>query len=159
MAQESLARRLISAINDRSTERYNELLVELRSPELDRVALFRALYRKEGFYFTVTAVGFMTPSELQQVFPELVSMLYGQDGWLDRIRDGILKIPRSWLLTNIEDQVETHLQNGDYSDFIRTIEIYRLIDSELARNLANRCLRHHDPDIREIGSSFLHRPE
>jgi hypothetical protein len=96
----------------------------------------------------------MQPEELQRVFDSLVLLMFGSHGTLGRVRESILRIPKDWLLTKIESEIEPYLTKGDDSEYRRAIELYGLLDYRLAKQLLSRCRASTNPHIREIASEF-----
>lgn len=68
-------------------------------------------------------------------------------------RQGILSLPKTWLLENIEKIAEPLLKNGTDEEYRRLLELYIQIDRELTERLAKRA-QHEDSDIREVGEDF-----
>jgi hypothetical protein len=71
-----------------------------------------------------------------------------------RGRNGILQLPREWLLTHIEDAAEPLLQTNDPWEWQRLLEVYEMLDAALALRLSERAKEHIDPEIREAGVDF-----
>ncbi|GET38203.1 hypothetical protein [Microseira wollei] len=68
-------------------------------------------------------------------------------------RQGILSLPKTWLLENLEKIAEPLLKNGTDEEYRRLLELYIQIDRELTERLAKRA-QHEDSDIREVGEDF-----
>ncbi len=64
-------------------------------------------------------------------------------------------LPRPWVLENIERVAEPHLAgNWQEEAYQRLLELYVELDTDLARNLAQREASHSNPIIVEISLDF-----
>ena len=71
------------------------------------------------------------------------------------MRVAVARLPLDWVLEHIEAVAEPLLAEGDYDNYGRMIELYGVVDRELALKLARRAMAHDDPDIRETGAHAL----
>ena len=97
----------------------------------------------------------LTPAELKALFPQLVALASWDHGMVQAARDRILSLPRDWVLQHIEEVAEPLLQEGDYVEYRRFLELYVQLDPELAARLARRAAAHADSDVKEAGEDFL----
>ncbi len=91
------------------------------------------------------------------LLPDLVSLASFVHGSTREARNIILSLSREWLRENIEKYAEPILQRGDYEEYASLLELYMRIDHDLALRLALRAVAHNDPDIRDVGETFLAR--
>lgn len=89
------------------------------------------------------------------LLPDLVSLASFVHGSTREARNIILSLSREWLRENIEKYAEPILQRGDYEEYASLLELYMRIDHDLALRLALRAVAHNDPDIRDVGETFL----
>jgi hypothetical protein len=89
-----------------------------------------------------------------QVFPELVdrcvSLRYSSRTW-----SIILRMPRRWVISNIEAVAESFLPSFDRLEYSMLLGLYEELDYELARRLALRASASDDFDIKEVGEDFF----
>lgn len=64
-------------------------------------------------------------------------------------RDGLLGIPRNWLLVRIEEAAAPLLALNEYWEYLRLLEVYELLDDNLSRRLIAFGLNSPEPDIKE----------
>jgi hypothetical protein len=98
---------------------------------------------------------YLTVSEQEQLFPDLVFLASSAHRSIDFVRELILLLPRDWVLINIEREAEPHLGEGTYDEYRRFLELYELLDADMTQRLARRAVAHADPDIREAGEEYL----
>ena len=70
-------------------------------------------------------------------------------------RNALLALPRTWLLEHIEVAAEPLIQLNNNWEFRRLLELYSLLDTTLARQLALRGITDPDAEIREASEIFL----
>jgi len=98
----------------------------------------------------------MKPEQLQQLFDVLLAhAVYLVSGSASTARELILKLPHNWLLENIEVHAEKLLSANDFYDYQGLLVLYRELDTELAKKLAERALTNSDSEIRELGENFF----
>jgi hypothetical protein len=98
---------------------------------------------------------YLTLPEKQQLFPDLVLLASVGHGSIQAVRELILSLPRDWVIERIEREVEPLLQQGDYEEYRRFLELYELLDADMTQRLARRAAANADPDIREAGEDHL----
>ncbi len=134
---------------------YRESMREFSSPDVDRVNLLKIALRGSDRHIAMDLLPYLNVSELKQLFEELVFLASFSHGAVQHIRDQILRLPRKWVLTRIEDVAEPLLAKGTYDEYRRLLELYSLLDPALTRRLAERAAQHSAPDIQEAGQDFL----
>lgn len=97
---------------------------------------------------------YLTESERQALFDELVKLASIGHCDIELVRQAILSLPLSWLSTHIETVAESLLEKGTDEEYRRLLELYINIDEDLAQRLVKRALQHEEPDIREVGEDF-----
>lgn len=97
---------------------------------------------------------YLTLSERQRLFNDLVSLATVSHADIELCREAILSLPKPWLLANIENSAEEWLNEGTDEEYRRLLELYIKIDHCLTERFAQRALQHEDPDIREAGEDF-----
>lgn len=90
-----------------------------------------------------------------ELFPEWVFLASWGHGAIQVARDLIRSLPRDWVLARIEGEAEPFLRDGGDEEYRRFLELYELLDRDLALRLARRAAAHADPDVREAGEEFL----
>jgi hypothetical protein len=100
----------------------------------------------------------LNAARLKQLFPELVFLATFDHPDLSTVRKTIRRIPRSWLVSNLDAVAREHLQDADDAVYRRLLELYSGIDFDLAVRLAAEAATSDDADIREAGDDFLPRP-
>lgn len=93
--------------------------------------------------------------ERQSLFPELVELASFSHGAIQKVRDLIIALPKTWVIDRIEGISEPLLTQGAYDEYRRFLELYSLIDIDLAVKLAHMALLHSDEDVREVGRDFF----
>jgi hypothetical protein len=93
--------------------------------------------------------------DLQGLLPELLDAALKLNGWENAARDAIMRIPKGWLLENIENAADPYLKNGQDEEYQLLLELYADIDFKLAQKLALKALEHDNLGIRETGRNFL----
>lgn len=96
-------------------------------------------------------------NDLRELFPELVFLASFIHGQLRDVREIILRIPKPWIIQNIEKHSQPILAKGSYDEYRRLLELYSLLDKDLAKKLAARAVQHQDPEIKDAGEEFLAR--
>lgn len=69
-------------------------------------------------------------------------------------RDGLVALPRAWLLARIEAAAEPYVQCNDDWEYRRLLEVYAQLDPVLVQRLVQRGLDHPNPEIREAAEDF-----
>ncbi|MBF2066601.1 MAG: hypothetical protein IGS39_19595 [Calothrix sp. C42_A2020_038] len=125
----------------------------LNSPsrvELIRLALQNPLERATA----LKVINYLTNTERQSLFNELIKLASVGHSDIQLVRDVILSFDKIWLLDNIETQAEFVLNNGTDEEYRRLLELYIQLDTQLARKLVAKALQHPDIDIQEVGTDF-----
>lgn len=127
------------------------------SDGVDRVTQIQAAVRgtRTGRLTAIYILRWLKPTELVELFPQLVALASWGHGSVGAVREAILRIPREWVLDHIREQAEPHLANGTYDEYRRFLELYIQLDRELTLELARRALESDDPDIHEAGEDFM----
>ncbi len=142
--------------NDRESSAESDFF----QPGVDRVALVRnALSRPGGNSraVAVTLLKRMNREEQKVLFPQLVQLAHAAHGPVGAVREIIQSLPREWVLTHIDAEVERILEKEEYDDYWMFLELYAALDAERALKLARRAANHPDPNIRELGLHGLPR--
>lgn len=90
-----------------------------------------------------------------EVFDELVTLASVGHSDIALCRNIILNLPRELVISRIENSVEPLLLHATDEEYRRILELYILIDKEIARRLAERALQSSDIDIIEVGEDFM----
>ena len=97
----------------------------------------------------------MKVEQLQELFDTLLAhAAYKMSAMASTARELILKLPHEWLLENIEARADKLLSANDLLDYQGLFVLYKEIDIELAKRLAERALANPDPEIKEAGEDF-----
>ena len=70
-------------------------------------------------------------------------------------RQGILSLPRHWVIEHIEELAEPILQTDDDWEWRRLIEVYDGLDKNLAKKFALRAISHPNSEIKEVGEDYI----
>ena len=146
------------AIWDRLAESYgayNLALGAFLRDGVDRVALLRVAMQGRHDMAGAYMLRYLKPGELQQLFPELVYHASYANSVIQLMRDAILALPRSWVITHIEEVAAPLLENATDDEYARLLELYHSLDTTLTLRLAERAASSFDPDIREAGEYYL----
>lgn len=108
----------------------------------ERVASFKAA---EG----------LTLEEQKELLPELVAMASWGHGLLNDAKALILKLPRDFVVANIEKAAEPILVKGEEEEYRKFLELYSELDKELTIKLARRAAGHDDEEVCEVGREYL----
>ena len=127
------------------------------SEGVDRVALLREALRGRDRLTALQVAEDLNTAERLALFDELIFLVSFSHGALPRVRNLILSLPRDWVLANIEEKAEPLLRDGSYDEYRRFLELYVLLDHDLALKLAQRAAVCADEDIREAGEDFLEK--
>ena len=65
------------------------------------------------------------------------------------------KTSKDWLMKRLERLVKSFLENGDYWNYIRVLELLSTIDKSLTKEIATKAIQHKDLEIQEVGNDFL----
>jgi hypothetical protein len=133
----------------------NRALTEFLSSDIDRVGLIQSALRQGETASVLYVAQFMGDMEKKQLFPQWIDLVSQAHRYIAPARDIIHSLPREWVIDNIETVAEPILQNGTEEEYRRMLEMYRELDPELTRRLAQRATEHPDWEIREAGSDFL----
>jgi hypothetical protein len=132
---------------------------ELLSQDINRVAIFKQALHSQELHAALHLINSLKPEELQELLPDLIYLASFRDGGILTIREAILKIPKEYLMLNIENFVEPYLTDGTYGNYRRFLELFILIDPGLTEKLAKRAILNEDFDIYEAGVEFLQKIE
>ncbi len=108
----------------------------------ERVAAFKA---SEG----------LTLEEQQELLPELVAMASWSHGLLNDARSIILRLPRAYVIANIERAAEPILVKGEEEEYRNFLELYSKLDKDLTMKLAKRAAGHDDDEVCAVGREYL----
>jgi hypothetical protein len=140
-----------------SHQAFASALKEFRAEGVDRVGVLREALRGSDRNTVFFVAPYLTIPERMQLFPEWVFLASWAHGGIQVPRDMILSLPRDWVLARIEREAEPFLRDGSDDEYQRFLELYELLDRDLAFRLARRAAAHSDADIREAGEDYLSR--
>jgi hypothetical protein len=112
---------------------------------------------EEGLWDNLERVHHLEPQVGQALlsgFPELACQCQNIGNIMSG-RQGILSLPRAWILEHIEDLAEPLLQLEDDYEWWRLLEVYDALDKQMAKRLALRAANHPNHTIKEAGESYL----
>jgi hypothetical protein len=126
------------------------------SKGVDRVAILRQAFMEGyGIHAAVYILPWVSINELQQLFDVLIRLAGEYTGYFEAVHKAILRIPKKWLLENIESVVEPYLQKCDGVEYRIYLSLFLKIDTELTKKYALRALEQENYDIREAGQDYL----
>jgi hypothetical protein len=121
----------------------------------DRISLLRSALHGSDRVLGIMLLPYLKENEKMEVFPDLIFLASFTHGGLAIVRETITSLPKEWLLKRIEETAEPYIQNGDYEQYRRFLELYSLIDKVITQKLAITALQSPDFDIKEAGEDFL----
>lgn len=65
------------------------------------------------------------------------------------------KSPKDWLIKRLKRLINSFLDNGDYWNYERALELLSTIDKSITKEIATKAVRHTDLEIKEVGRDFL----
>jgi len=138
---------------------YMQAQMDFFSEGIDRVAILKEALTdlRKGRLTAIAMLRLMQPEELGRLLEQLVFLASFSHGAIQAVRDAIARVPREKVLGEIEAIAEPLLNAGTYDEYRRLLELYSLLDSDLALRLARRASMHTDADISEAGRDFLER--
>lgn len=116
--------------------------------------LKKALQNPSERTTALKVINYLTKSERQSLFNELIKLAGVGHSDIELVRHAILSFDKMWLLENIETQVESILENGADEEYRRLLELYIQLDDRLTQRLVTKALQHPDIDIQEVGEDF-----
>lgn len=90
-------------------------------------------------------------------FKQLMSLASYVNGFTEECRGLILDLPRDWVMSRIESEVDEILINADYEEYRCLLELCCGLSRDLMIKFARRALGSEDEDIKEAGEDFLSR--
>ncbi len=99
-------------------------------------------------------INYLTHQERQSLFNELIKLASVGHSDIELVRRTILSFDKMWLLENMENQVESVLENGADEEYRRLLELYIQLDDQLTQHLITKALQNPDIEIQEVGEDF-----
>ena len=96
-----------------------------------------------------------TPQALIPFLQDLLSLVAYSQRHINEAAELIIKMPRDWVVANIEKESEQLLSENSYYEYQQIMSLYQDLDQELASRFAQSTLTNPDPDIRDIGKYYL----
>ncbi|AXK64311.1 hypothetical protein [Burkholderia sp. IDO3] len=90
-------------------------------------------------------------------FKQLISLAGYVNGFTEECRRLILELPRDWVMSRIESEVNQMLVDADYEEYRCLLELCCELSRNLMVEFAGRAQESEDEDIREVGADFLSR--
>ena len=120
-----------------------------------RVELLKSGIKKNGIEPAMEVLTGMNTEEVKSFLEELLTYVGYPKRYVMEARALIKRLPREWLIDNIEENAECALTYGDYTEYGRIGYLYLSLDRDLAYRLAQRALAHPDPDVQEVGRDIM----
>jgi hypothetical protein len=141
----------------RARDEAETLRYELLISEVEHIAgvLHAALNDPRQRLYSLEMISQVQPELRKEFLPDLLDLASFLGPHTFRAREIILSFPRDWLLANIASAVAPVLQRGGDEEYRRIIELFLMIDNELARKLVLRATTHEDAEVRAVGRDFL----
>lgn len=121
----------------------------------ERVATIDNALSGQDKVAAVAILPFLPVDDKVALLGRLLNLAAESHGLSASIQKEILRLPREWLLLNIEQFVEPILRVATYDEYRRMLELYSQLDDTMTAKLAVRAANHHDEDIQEAGEDFL----
>lgn len=157
-SSEDLWSRLEDVIYD--ADQFRKIFLEFKNDNSLWQKILKEGLHSKNFKLAISTLKYLSDQELQKYFDELVKFSYSQ-GLAKYCRELILRLPRDWVLENIESATRPILENepekSRYDSYRRLLELYILLDKELTRKLAEEAFADSDHDVREAGADFLEK--
>lgn len=129
---------------------------------VDRVALVRQALDPDSDYRDEITAGFvleyLSEDELKAIFGQLILWASWQNAINEDAEKAILRLPKEWLVENVEAIVEPYLQVGEpftRNNYWYFLHLYQVIDPDLNKKLVLRALKHDDEEIRLVGQQYI----
>lgn len=125
--------------------------------EKNKIATIHYGFKNGNVSVAINALHDLKGEDLISFFDILINMVISLK-FGDSIHDLILRMPRDWVLANIEKEVEKLLSEedvGDYLDYQMILKLYLKLDKNLVRKLAGTILEDEDEDMREVGEHYF----
>lgn len=62
---------------------------------------------------------------------------------------------KDWLMKRLKRLIKSFLENGDYWNYQRALELLSTIDKSLTKEIATKAIQHKDLEIQDAGKDFL----
>lgn len=122
------------------------------------VAILRdALHRPSERGIALRLLRSLPTKDSLGLFDDLVELASVGHADISLARELIVRMPRDWVLSNIEATAQPLLLGATDEEYRRLLELYILLDPNLTMQLASRAAASQDEDIREAGADFLDR--
>lgn len=138
---------------------YHSLLGSMLATDRRKVVELtnESLLKPDERYVALSVAQSFTSDELKSIFKNLVSTASWAHAHTQTARDLVLKIPRDWVLQNIQPVIDPILQTNDPDEFRRMMELAWELDHKLLIDICQQAAHHPNPEIREAGEDFRER--
>lgn len=130
---------------------------EFINGDVDRVPIMKRALRDRTRATALYLAPYLSAADKQALFPEWLFLASFDHGALHLVREIILSLPREWVLNNIESVTAELLKDAEPLDYRRFLELYSLLDRNLALRLAERARNHSDEEVAEAGEEFVEK--
>ncbi len=149
--------RLVRSHRQGRFDEFKELVKSFLVSGVNRTPLLKEALLGKGQEVAVYLLALLSTSDLLPLFAELLSVASYSDKLADAVHTAILRMPRDWVIEHIDLAAEPIFITGTGDEFRHMLDLYRLIDRDLALKLASRALAHQNPDIQEAGQDTVDR--
>jgi hypothetical protein len=129
------------------------LLLRARNPR----ELVRRKLRKSSVMEKFAALGLserLPDEDRILIFSDVLQLCLSQK-FGSAARGVILLMPKDWVIAHIEAASEPLLKDNDNIHYSLMLQLYNMIDRDLAIRFAKNAGSNPDPDVREVGQDFL----
>jgi hypothetical protein len=98
----------------------------------------------------------LSSEDLKPYLNFLLDRATHNNGWANLSAEHLLRMPRQWLIDNIESEADILLSDiGDEEQYGKLLLLFMELDSGLAERLAQKAIFHPDRDIQQIGREYF----
>ncbi|MBL6458662.1 hypothetical protein JMJ55_25325 [Belnapia sp. T6] len=97
----------------------------------------------------------LKPHQKMELLEDLLALASYTHGQTHLSRRIVLSLPTEWLKVHLEQAAKPILQDASYEEFGWLLELYKEVDMDLARKLAEEAVNHPEEDVRSVGRDFF----
>lgn len=133
---------------------YRSVMQEFLADGETRVDALKKALRGPDRDLGLAACAALDLEDKKELFSEWVHLARSAHGPFQIAWNIILSLPRDWVVQHITRESDAILTQEEYDDYWMFLQLYKKLDPVLTHALAERALRHSDPEIRELGQDY-----
>ena len=138
-----------------SHQQYSQAFSDFLKNSPDKVEVLRKALRGKERWLALRTVPSLNVDEKKALLADWVNLARAAHSPFQIAWTVIESLPRDWLLKHIEKEVDAILRDENETDYWMFLQLYATLDQALTQKLARRAANHADPEIRELGESYL----